>query len=114
MKSSVVGRHRELRDPAASDVLIASAGPTGLMLGGELGATGVATTLVERQSAPESKPTRAIAVQARTREIFDAGGLADELVGTGKKVDHFRVFRHVEVNAVEVELRCDVTHRRAA
>jgi 2-polyprenyl-6-methoxyphenol hydroxylase-like FAD-dependent oxidoreductase len=71
-------------------VLVVGAGPTGLMLAGDLAAQGVDCTVVE-QRAEESNLTRAFAVQARTLELLDARELADPLVATGVEVDELAV-----------------------
>jgi 2-polyprenyl-6-methoxyphenol hydroxylase-like FAD-dependent oxidoreductase len=73
------------------DVVIAGAGPTGLMLAGDLAARGVSCTVLERR-ADTSNLTRAFAVHARTLEQFDARGLAEELLATGSTVDRFNFF----------------------
>lgn len=69
--------------PETVDVLIVGAGPTGLLLAGDLAAQGVAVTLVERRPRKTSNMTRAFAVHARTLELLDSRGLADELIKTG-------------------------------
>ncbi|GLF97427.1 FAD-dependent monooxygenase [Streptomyces yaizuensis] len=76
-----------------TDVLVVGAGPTGLLLAGDLAAAGVRTVLVERRAAGVSNLTRAFAVHARSLEVMDARGLADELVATGTPVDRLRFFR---------------------
>jgi 2-polyprenyl-6-methoxyphenol hydroxylase-like FAD-dependent oxidoreductase len=80
-----------------NDVLVAGAGPTGLLLAGDLAAQGVQVTLVERR-AEESNLTRAFAVHARTLEQLDARGLADPLVADGNTVDQLRVFGRTSVD----------------
>ncbi|AEW98011.1 MULTISPECIES: FAD-dependent monooxygenase [Streptomycetaceae] len=72
-----------------TDVIVVGAGPTGLTLAGELAAAGVRTTVLERRGE-ESNLTRAFAVHARTLELLDARGLADELIATGTRVRHIR------------------------
>ena len=72
------------------DVAIVGAGPTGLLLAGDLAAAGVPCTVLERR-AGESNLTRAFAVHARTLELLDARGLADELLRTGTTVDRLHV-----------------------
>ena len=68
-----------------SDVLVVGAGPTGLMLACELALGGVAVrVLEERTDIPNI--TRAFAVHARTLELLDARGLADELLTRGVPV----------------------------
>ncbi len=83
--------------PTTTDVLVVGAGPTGLLLAGDLAAAGVAVTVVERRSAGLSNLTRAFAVHARTLEVLDARGLADELVATGQRLQRLRVVGRLEV-----------------
>ncbi len=79
------------------DVLVVGAGPAGLMLAGDLAAQGVAVTVAERR-AEGSNLTRAFAVHARTLELLDARGLAEELIGTGKTVGVLRLFAKLQVD----------------
>src|SRR5213083_228617 len=55
--------------PANIDVLIVGAGPTGLMLGNQLGRRGVRALIIDRHPGPTVQ-TRALGVQARTLEIY--------------------------------------------
>jgi 2-polyprenyl-6-methoxyphenol hydroxylase-like FAD-dependent oxidoreductase len=64
------------------DVVVVGAGPTGLLLAGDLARAGVSCVVLERH-AERSNLTRAFAVHARTLEQLDARGVADELVATG-------------------------------
>ncbi|WP_227026195.1 FAD-dependent oxidoreductase [Streptomyces fodineus] len=61
------------------DVLVIGAGPTGLLLAGDLADSGGNVTLVERCDH-ESNLSRAFSIHARTMEELDARGLADELL----------------------------------
>jgi bifunctional hydroxylase/dehydrase len=61
-------------DPFAADVLICGAGPTGLMLAGELGLAGVSTIVLERLAEPMQQ-SRALGFSARAIEEFDQRGL---------------------------------------
>jgi 2-polyprenyl-6-methoxyphenol hydroxylase-like FAD-dependent oxidoreductase len=63
-------------------VVVVGAGPTGLALAGELAMAGVRCTVLERR-ATESNVTRAFAVHARTLELLDSRGMADELLRHG-------------------------------
>ncbi|MBP2325946.1 2-polyprenyl-6-methoxyphenol hydroxylase-like FAD-dependent oxidoreductase [Kibdelosporangium banguiense] len=65
-----------------TDVLVVGAGPTGLMLAGELAMAGVSCRLLERRTE-EPNITRAFAVHARTLELLDARGMADDLLPRG-------------------------------
>ncbi|MCT4356400.1 FAD-dependent monooxygenase [Streptomyces sp. Je 1-79] len=75
-----------------TDVLVVGAGPTGMLLAGDLAAAGHRVTLVERRPHGISNITRAFAVHARTLEQLDARGLADELVATGTPITRMRLF----------------------
>jgi 2-polyprenyl-6-methoxyphenol hydroxylase-like FAD-dependent oxidoreductase len=67
------------------DVVVVGAGPTGLMLACELALAGTTVKLLdERTDMPNI--TRAFAVHARTLELLDARGLADELLTRGVAV----------------------------
>ncbi|MEV5594729.1 FAD-dependent oxidoreductase [Streptomyces sp. NPDC052496] len=66
-----------------ADVLVVGAGPTGLLLAGDLAAAGLRVTLLERRAPGISNLTRSLGVHARSLEQLDARGLADELVATG-------------------------------
>lgn len=79
------------------DVLVAGAGPTGLLLAGDLAARGIRVTLVERR-AEESNLTRAFAVHARTMEQLDARGLAGPVLAGGNTVDRLGVFGRAAVD----------------
>ena len=89
---------------SSNDVLIVGAGPSGLLLAGDLAAAGVACTVLERR-AGESNLTRAFAVHARTLELLDARGVADELIGTGSKVDGVRLFGKAEIDLTQLPSR---------
>jgi 2-polyprenyl-6-methoxyphenol hydroxylase-like FAD-dependent oxidoreductase len=65
-----------------TDVLIVGAGPTGLMLANQLGRRGVRATIIDRHSAP-AQQTRAMAVHARTLEIYQKLGIADRAIELG-------------------------------
>src|SRR5688500_10991642 len=87
-----------------TDVLVVGAGPTGLLLAAELAQADVATTLVQRQHS-ESNLTRAFAVHARTLEVLDARGMADELVAGGVTVDSLRMFGAADLNLTRLPTR---------
>ena len=58
-----------------TDVLVVGAGPTGLMAGLVLTRRGVPVVVVDQKEGP-TRESRALAVQARTMEIYDQLGLA--------------------------------------
>ncbi|SDN57557.1 FAD-dependent monooxygenase [Streptomyces wuyuanensis] len=86
--------------PAATetDVTVVGAGPTGLLLAGDLAAAGVRVTVIERRPPTRSNLTRAFGVHARTLELLDARGLADELVAKGTPITGLRLFRRLSLD----------------
>ena len=68
------------------DVLVVGAGPTGLMMACQLARRGVRIAIVDRHGGP-AEQTRAIAVHARTLEIYRWLGVADEAIALGRKGD---------------------------
>jgi 2-polyprenyl-6-methoxyphenol hydroxylase-like FAD-dependent oxidoreductase len=87
-----------------TDVVVVGAGPTGLLLAGDLATAGVQVTVLERR-LDESNLTRAFVVHARTLEQFDARGVADQLIATGTKVNNFRLFGTVSVDLAPLPSR---------
>ena len=67
-----------------TDVLIVGAGPTGLMLANQLARRGVRAMIIDRHSGP-AQQSRAMAVQARTLEIYSKMGLVDEALALGRE-----------------------------
>jgi len=67
-----------------TEVLVAGAGPTGLMLANQLVRRGVRTLIIDRHAGP-SLETRALGVQARTLEIYSHMGIADRALELGKR-----------------------------
>ena len=68
-----------------TDVLIVGAGPTGLVLALWLTRLGVRVRIVDKTAEPGTT-SRALAVQARTLELYSQIGLADAVVERGRKV----------------------------
>lgn len=66
------------------DVLIIGAGPTGLMLANQLGRRGVRVMIVDKHSGP-AQQTRAMAVHARTLEIYSKLGIAEQALALGRR-----------------------------
>ncbi|KNE81180.1 MULTISPECIES: FAD-dependent oxidoreductase [Streptomyces] len=82
-----------MRTPiTTSDVLVVGAGPTGLLLAGDLAAAGLSVTVLEQRPPGRSSLTRAFAVHARTLEQLDARGLAGDLVARGTPLQRVELF----------------------
>ena len=69
-----------LRDHA---VVIVGAGPTGLMLAGELALAGVDVGIVERRTSQAVVGSRARGLHSRTIEVLDQRGIADRFLSQG-------------------------------
>jgi 3-(3-hydroxy-phenyl)propionate hydroxylase len=65
-------------------VIIAGAGPTGLMLAGELALAGVDVAIIERRTSQEVPGRRAGGLHARTIEVLDQRGIAERFLSQGK------------------------------
>jgi 2-polyprenyl-6-methoxyphenol hydroxylase-like FAD-dependent oxidoreductase len=70
-----------IRDP---EVLIIGAGPTGLVLALWLTRLGVSIRIIDKTAEPGTT-SRALAVQARTLELYGQMGLADAVIERGRK-----------------------------
>jgi 3-(3-hydroxy-phenyl)propionate hydroxylase len=72
-------------------VVIAGAGPTGMMLAGELALAGVDVAIVERRASQQVDGSRAGGLHSRTIEVLDQRGIADRFLAEGKamQVQHF-------------------------
>ncbi|WP_405854596.1 FAD-dependent monooxygenase [Streptomyces sp. NBC_00090] len=88
-----------------TDVLVIGAGPTGLLLAGDLATAGIDVTLVERRPHTLGNMTRAFGVHARTLEQLDARGLADELLTKGTLLTRMRLFGHLELDLTRLPSR---------
>jgi 2-polyprenyl-6-methoxyphenol hydroxylase-like FAD-dependent oxidoreductase len=79
-----------------TDVLVVGAGPTGLALATQLIRYGIDFIAIDKQdgTTPYSK---AIGVQARTLEIYDQIGLADDLVARGWIANKVRLIENGEI-----------------
>jgi 2-polyprenyl-6-methoxyphenol hydroxylase-like FAD-dependent oxidoreductase len=67
-----------------ADVLIVGAGPTGLVLALWLTRMGVRVRIVDKTAEPGTT-SRALAVQARTLELYSQMGIADAVIERGRK-----------------------------
>lgn len=72
------------QDTADTEVLIAGAGPTGLVLALWLARMGIRVRIIDKVAEPGTT-SRALVVHARTLEFYRQIGLADDLVANGLK-----------------------------
>ena len=64
-------------------VLIIGAGPTGLMMAGQLARFHIPFRIIEKNEGPTTQ-SRALVIQARSLEIFEQMGLAESAIKQGK------------------------------
>src|SRR6185503_10284690 len=76
---------------AEPPVLIAGAGPTGLVLALWLTRLGVKVRLIDK-AAEAGTTSRALAVQARTLEFYRQLGIAEDVVAGGVKIANLNVW----------------------
>lgn len=88
-----------------TDVIVVGAGPTGLLLAGDLATAGARVLVLEKRPAALSNLTRAFAVHARSLETLDARGLADELLTTGQQVGSLRLFQRLTIDLADLPSR---------
>lgn len=79
-----------------SQVAIVGAGPTGLMLAGDLAEAGIDVVILEKRNG-QSNLTRAFAVHARTLETLDMRGVADRLLPLGSRGGEVRLVGDVGI-----------------
>ena len=80
------------------DVLIAGAGPTGLVLALWLARKGVRVRIVDKAAEPGTT-SRALAVQARTLEFYRQLGIADSVVSRGLQMEAVNLWVRGEKSA---------------
>ncbi|MDL5365428.1 FAD-dependent oxidoreductase [Xanthomonas sp. NCPPB 2654] len=74
-----------------SEVLIVGAGPTGLTLALWLTRQGVAVRLIDKSAGP-GETSRAMAVQARTLELYRQVGIAEAVVAAGHRTPAMNIW----------------------
>ncbi|QQL49454.1 FAD-dependent monooxygenase [Mucilaginibacter ginkgonis] len=74
-----------------TDVLIIGAGPSGLMMVAQLLRCGVRAVIIDSKKGPTDK-TKALAVQARSMEIYRQMGIVDEVLKGGRPSRGLRFF----------------------
>jgi 2-polyprenyl-6-methoxyphenol hydroxylase-like FAD-dependent oxidoreductase len=67
-----------------ASVIIVGAGPTGLMLAGELALASVDVAIVERRASQDLAGSRAGGLHSRTIEVLDQRGIADRFLSEGQ------------------------------
>jgi 2-polyprenyl-6-methoxyphenol hydroxylase-like FAD-dependent oxidoreductase len=93
-----------MSSPHSVDVLVVGAGPAGLTAAGDLARCGRSVAVLERW--PEINPSsRAFATMARTLEVLDARGLADDVLAHAHRAPGVSIFAGA---------RIDLTHLRSA
>lgn len=89
-----------------AEVIVVGAGPTGLLLAGDLAEVGVNVIVLEGRGEKISNLSRAFGVHARTLEEFDARGLAEELIAYGgAQLPGIRLFNRVTLHLADLETR---------
>ena len=85
-----------------TEVLVVGAGPTGLMAGVVCASQGVPAVVVDRKAGP-TRESRALVVQARTMEIYDQLGLADQVLAGANSAVRFQVGQNGSAGGVNIE-----------
>jgi 2-polyprenyl-6-methoxyphenol hydroxylase-like FAD-dependent oxidoreductase len=76
-----------------TEVLIAGAGPTGLVLALWLTRMDVRVRIIDKTSEPGTT-SRALAIQARTLELYNQIGLTEDVVERGRKITAVNLWVH--------------------
>jgi 3-(3-hydroxy-phenyl)propionate hydroxylase len=85
-------------------VVVAGAGPTGLMLAGELALAGTDVVVVERRDGQEVDGSRAGGLLPRTLEVLDQRGIAERFVEAGT-VTGAHGFAHMPLDIADLPTR---------
>lgn len=105
MNGTSTGKGNDPTPGATPPVIVVGAGPTGLILAGDLAEAGIAVTLLEKRPRQISSLSRAFGVHARTLEQLDARGLADDLLATGSTITQLRLFRRLSLDLTTLPSR---------
>ena len=92
------------RDPAVHtvDVVVVGAGPTGLTAAGDLARAGRSVAVLERRPAINPS-SRAFATMARTLEVFDARGIADDLLAHAYTAPGVTIFGGARIDLTHLD-----------
>jgi 2-polyprenyl-6-methoxyphenol hydroxylase-like FAD-dependent oxidoreductase len=85
-----------------TDVLVVGAGPTGLMAGLVLTRRGVPVVVVDRKAEP-TRESRALAVQARTMEIYDQLGIVATVLAHSHRVTRMQIGQDADPQKVSID-----------
>ena len=85
-----------------TEVLVVGAGPTGLMAGVVCASRSVPAVVVDRKAGP-TRESRALAVQARTMEIYDQLGLADQVLARANTAVRFQIGQNGSPGGFSIE-----------
>jgi 2-polyprenyl-6-methoxyphenol hydroxylase-like FAD-dependent oxidoreductase len=77
--------------PSNPDVLIVGAGPVGLVAGCELARRGIRVRVIDKLAEPTDQ-SRAIAVHARSLDMFARMGIVDEMLSTGVRATAMQMY----------------------
>jgi len=92
-----------------TDVLIVGAGPTGLMMANQLLRYGIDFIIIDPKEGP-TEQSRAIAVTARSLEIYQQMGLSDTIIEQGTYINSFNLYfsgkkrAEIKINKIGVGL----------
>lgn len=86
-----------------TDVLIIGAGPTGLMLANQLNKFGINFIVADCKSSP-TEQSRALAVSARSMELYQQLGLSDTVIEQSTDVVGFKIFMEGK-NKADISLK---------
>lgn len=85
-----------------TEVLVVGAGPTGLLAALVLERRGIPTVVVDGKAGP-TRESRALAVQARSMELYDQLGLADEVLARAYPGRRMQIGAQAGANLIDLE-----------